>query len=352
VGDGLPPVAQLKLLRALQLEVNQKTDAFQKQHPDLGKLNAKEKAELQAIRKDQQEIADLLEELTRPADEPGAAEGDKKMSRRLAPVLVAAAVAAGMAWADDPPPDPGDAPVRLKKKNKPDAANPDKPAPAKPPAGEEKDKKPKDQPKEEEPKGNPEPDQPEQDEKEVLQRVGKNMRSVEERLGNKELNEGTRQLQEDILKDLDSLIRMSQQQDNNDSSSDSSSSPDMGSKPSGSRQQGKQQAKSGGRRQQKNQMAKGRQKSGGQMQNGKDGGQQQDQMANNQGGNEGGGGGRSGDGPDKNADLYKDIWGHLPEALRAEMNAYSNPQPFMNKYDDLIKKYYTTIAEKGRKKGE
>src|SRR5262249_48470786 len=32
--DGLPPVAQLKLLRALQIEVNERTEAFKKDHPD------------------------------------------------------------------------------------------------------------------------------------------------------------------------------------------------------------------------------------------------------------------------------------------------------------------------------
>jgi hypothetical protein len=67
----------------------------------------------------------------------------------------------------------------------------------------------------------------------------------------------------------------------------------------------------------------------------------------------GGGGSQSPPGPkDRNADLYKDVWGHLPESLRAEMNAYSNPQPFMPRYDDLIKKYYRTIAEQGRRKGD
>jgi hypothetical protein len=63
-----------------------------------------------------------------------------------------------------------------------------------------------------------------------------------------------------------------------------------------------------------------------------------------------------GDGPksDKERDTktYKDVWGHLPESLRAEMNAYSNPKPFMPRYDDLIQKYYRTIAEQGRKKGD
>ena len=31
------------------------------------------------------------------------------------------------------------------------------------------------------------------------------------------------------------------------------------------------------------------------------------------------------------------------------MNAYSNPRPFLPRYDDLIKRYYRTIAEKGQK---
>jgi hypothetical protein len=45
-------------------------------------------------------------------------------------------------------------------------------------------------------------------------------------------------------------------------------------------------------------------------------------------------------------------WGNLPESVRAQMDAYSNPQPFMPRYDDLVKKYYRTIAEQGRKKGD
>ena len=46
------------------------------------------------------------------------------------------------------------------------------------------------------------------------------------------------------------------------------------------------------------------------------------------------------------------VWGHLPESVRLQMNAYSNPSPFVPRYDDLIKKYYRTIAEQGRKKGD
>jgi hypothetical protein len=72
--DGIPPLAQLKLLRTMQAEINQRTEEFTRQHPDLARLSEKDKTELQSIRHDQQEVADLLEELTRPEGEP---QGDK-----------------------------------------------------------------------------------------------------------------------------------------------------------------------------------------------------------------------------------------------------------------------------------
>ena len=75
--NGLPPLAQLKLLRAMQDDVNKRTAAFTKTHPDLDKLTEKEKTELAGIRADQHEIEGLLEEL-RKTNEPEAPEGDKK----------------------------------------------------------------------------------------------------------------------------------------------------------------------------------------------------------------------------------------------------------------------------------
>jgi hypothetical protein len=72
-GDGIPALAQLKALRALQEEVNKRTEEFSRQHPDLTKLTKEQKAELESIRQDQQEVADLLEQLTQPA----RSEGDK-----------------------------------------------------------------------------------------------------------------------------------------------------------------------------------------------------------------------------------------------------------------------------------
>jgi hypothetical protein len=72
-GSEIPPLAQLKLLRQMQAEVNKRTDDFRKDHPDPTKLDEKAKADLQDIRRSQQEVAELLDELIEP-DEGG---GDK-----------------------------------------------------------------------------------------------------------------------------------------------------------------------------------------------------------------------------------------------------------------------------------
>ncbi len=66
-------MAQLKLLRSIQADVNKRTDEFARQHPDPEKLTEKEKLELQAIHAEQREVGDLVDQLTTPA-EP---EGDK-----------------------------------------------------------------------------------------------------------------------------------------------------------------------------------------------------------------------------------------------------------------------------------
>jgi len=74
--DSVPPLAQLKVLRTMQKEVNDRTAAFQKDHPDAAKFGDKEKSELQDIRKEQQDAIDLLEEFRHPSAPDG--EGDKK----------------------------------------------------------------------------------------------------------------------------------------------------------------------------------------------------------------------------------------------------------------------------------
>jgi hypothetical protein len=73
-GETVPPIAQLKALRALQQEVNERTRTFGKQHPEAAKLTKKEEGELQALRQEQVEIADLFEQLNASPE----SQGDKK----------------------------------------------------------------------------------------------------------------------------------------------------------------------------------------------------------------------------------------------------------------------------------
>lgn len=310
-------------------------------------------------------------------------------TRILAALLSLGVVVAGLAVAQGPA-DKDEPPLRLKKKPKKpagpaeaDPAKPDakKPDPARPPeeAGKKKDAE------DDVPEVDPEQ---EVDEQEVLNRVAKNMRAVEEKLANLELNDGTRQTQDDILKDIDSLIRKAQspsgggadqnqnqqdQQDQQDKQNQAEKdqpgktgqaqpkSQPGGGKKAGRRQRGawKQVRGKGrqgrGQRGGRNQMARGNPKPGqkpGTQGNGAGSGAQKPNKNPGNGKNPGGGGNTAGAGPDRTADLYKNVWGHLPESLRAEMNAYSNPRPFLPRYDELIKRYYRTIAEQGRRKGD
>ena len=65
--DDVPPLAQLKALRALQAEINQQTERFAQDHADPAKLTGADKAELELLRKMQRDIADLIQEFS-PAD--------------------------------------------------------------------------------------------------------------------------------------------------------------------------------------------------------------------------------------------------------------------------------------------
>ncbi len=75
LGDNIPPLAQLKLLRAMQAEVNERTKDFAKKHPDTSKLTEAQKKELQTIQREQREVAELVEEYSEQA---APNDGDKE----------------------------------------------------------------------------------------------------------------------------------------------------------------------------------------------------------------------------------------------------------------------------------
>jgi hypothetical protein len=155
------------------------------------------------------------------------------------------------------------------------------------------------------------------------------MRTSEERLAGKDTGETTRRIQHDILKDLDSHVeQIRRRQPSRGTSRDNSSEY---SHQRSQQVRGDKRTKEAAGDSQKP-AEKRRPLSGQTAQGGDEAKTKTEKMS-------------------KIADLYKDVWGHLPETLRQEMDQYSREQ-FMPKYGDLLKQYYTIIAEKGRRKGD
>jgi hypothetical protein len=243
--------------------------------------------------------------------------------------LVLALIAGSLAAGDDPVPDQSEPPVRLKKKVKPQPEAAPNQRPEESPKKEPLPKPTEPPPKSGEPKEDPEPSIQDLQEKirEITNRVAKNMSQADERLQKNDPGETTQQTQSDIVRDLDELIEQTQRQQQQQQAQSNSSPSSQGQRnQQGRRNRGQQDPASGNRPP-----------------------QNQNAQANNQSGNNPRGGQSSQEGMNKIADLYKDIWGHLPETLRQEMDQYSREQ-FMAKYGDLLKQYYATIAEKGRNK--
>ena len=278
-------------------------------------------------------------------------------------------------------------PVRLKKKGPNSDAKPR----IEPGQSEEKKKDdlPEASPAEKKPElREAEPVTPQEEEKEILQRVVANVHRVNERLAKNDLGEATQQTQRDILKDLESLLQRNENPPQGGGQADQNHTGHRGNNPDKTNQQqsrDQQNQRSQGRSQQSRSQAKGdsqRQageggqsgtrasggpKSGAPQQLPRGGAKISSEKSvgkndkdtlksggkNGKNGNGSGGGDRDDRVRNKNADLDKQgVWGHLPQTLRPQMDAYSNPQPFIPKYDDLIKRYYRTIAEQGRRKGD
>ena len=45
--------------------------------------------------------------------------------------------------------------------------------------------------------------------------------------------------------------------------------------------------------------------------------------------------------------IAKEVWGHLPEKARQEVSQYYREQ-YLLRYNDLLKQYYTALAERER----
>jgi len=65
----LPPLAELKVLRAIQEELIAQTKKFNEAHPDESDLNKEDRAELDRLKRAQIAIGELMRKLTQPAEE-------------------------------------------------------------------------------------------------------------------------------------------------------------------------------------------------------------------------------------------------------------------------------------------
>ena len=69
--DGIPPTAQLKLLKTLQQEINDRTDELDEQRRRKGTLTPEQADELKRLAEDQGVLADLVRDMTRPRHDDG-----------------------------------------------------------------------------------------------------------------------------------------------------------------------------------------------------------------------------------------------------------------------------------------
>lgn len=76
--DIIPPLAQLKVLKALQAEIVERTAEFAKEHPDADKLTDDERTELKELEQAQRDIASLFEEMSKLFQERQPEPAEKK----------------------------------------------------------------------------------------------------------------------------------------------------------------------------------------------------------------------------------------------------------------------------------
>jgi len=257
----------------------------------------------------------------------------------LVSLVLVAGIFAGVAVADDPALDPAEPPVRLKKKNRP-AKKVEPPKDVKK-GGEAKPAVP-DPEKPLRPKIDDEPRDPaakkrsdaEAECKKIVERILKNLEKAEAKLAKNDPGRTTRDIQRDILSDLDKLIEQTQSQP-----------PPQGGGSAGKRKRSQQKAKgsSGSNDSKRNNGARDNNPNEA-MKSPKKG-----QAGTKNGAATPKTGTTAKDDKSKLHDLFKDVWGHLPETMRQEMDAYSKAR-FLPDYELMLRKYYQTLSEQGRKK--
>lgn len=177
-----------------------------------------------------------------------------------------------------------------------------------------------------------------------LLRVGNRMRQVEGQLARAAADSTTLQTQEQILKDLDELLKQAEAQ----CKSGQCANPSQSQSPQNQQQQA-QQNQNQQQQQAKPQPVKTVQQLLEQMQQAEKPGSKPSQPGNQQGTQ-----------PGKPADatvvggrtnLREDLWGHLGANLRQEMSQYVR-EDFLPGYRSLIERYYESVAKQSRASNE
>lgn len=195
------------------------------------------------------------------------------------------------------------------------------------------------------------------DPKQTAEHIVRDAQAAGKRLADQDPGTETRRLQSEVLKGLDALIRLAQ--DPPPSDQKQSTSPPMGGTGGNAKQQSQPSGGPGNARQPRSGSRRDRKEGSGSGNAGPDNprpnggtGQQGDpfrqdplRMQGQTGGSPPNTPPRAGAG--QLGELYKDVWGHLPERLRQEMDLYYREQ-FMPRYQELLRQYYSSLAERKR----
>jgi hypothetical protein len=191
----------------------------------------------------------------------------------------------------------------------------------------------------------------------TAERIVQNANEAGKRLGAKDPGEGTRKIQDEILKDIDALIRKAQEPppESNMGGGMSNMGGGMSNMGGGMSKQPMGNNESGGplSRQERRERSK-------QNASANNGMAQRPQPMSDPTRPEGKGSAGPFDSatnrieskaaPPRITDVYKEVWGHLPEKMRQEMDLYFRDR-FMPRYSDLLRQYYSSLAERTGKNG-
>jgi hypothetical protein len=199
--------------------------------------------------------------------------------------------------------------------------------------------------------------------KQLAERIVQAAKDAGKRLAEQDPGTQTQRKQRDVVTGIDELIKRTQnpppQDQSNSPPNQSNSNPNrpmantgQGGGSAGQQRPGSAQQPGAGRRERKSRREQSSLGPNPASSNSNSGGASMPSADNNNASGRQPQGGappsaRSKESAGKVADLYKDVWGHLPERLRQEMDLYYREQ-FMPRYQELLRQYYSSLAERKR----